>query len=44
MKMRTSGHSEEFIREAVEKGIRAYNEKVDRSKLDHDHPSYQPLY
>ena len=44
VKMRTSGHSEEFIREAVEKGIRAYNEKVDRSKLDHDHPSYQPLY
>jgi hypothetical protein len=44
VKMKTSGHKEEFIREAVEKGIRAFTEKVERSRLDSDHPGYQPLY
>ena len=43
-KMKTSGHSETFIRQAVVKGIRAFEEKVERSRLAEDHPSYQPLY
>jgi hypothetical protein len=43
-KMKTSGHSEEFIRQAVEKGIGAFEEKVERSKLEVEHPGYQPLY
>jgi hypothetical protein len=42
--MKTSGHSETFIRQAVEKGIRASEDKVERSRLAEDHPSYQPLY
>ena len=43
-KMKTSGHSETFIRQAVEKGIRAFEDKVERSRLAEDNPSYQPLY
>ena len=44
VKMKTSGHKDTFIRLAVEKGIRAYNERVSRSKLEEDHPGFQPLY
>ena len=44
IKMKTSGHTEEFIRLAVEQGIRAFDDKVKRSCLDEDHPSYQPLF
>ena len=43
-KMRTSGHTEEFIRLAVEKGIRAFDDKVKRSCLNEDHPSFQQLF
>ena len=39
VKMRTSGHSEEFIRLAVEQGIRSFDEKVKRSRLDSNHCS-----
>jgi hypothetical protein len=44
MKMKTSGHSEEFIRLAVEQGIRSFDAKVKRSRLEVDHPSFQPLF
>ena len=43
-KMKTSGHSEEFIRLAVEQGIRSFDAKVKRSQLDFDNPSYQPMF
>ena len=42
--MKTSGYSEDFIREAVEKGIRAFDERVKRSCLDDSHPSFQLLF
>ena len=44
VKMKTSGHSEQFIRQAVEQGIRSYEDRVMRSKLETSHPGYQPLY
>ena len=44
VKMKTSGHSDVFIRQAVEQGIRAFDDKVKKSRLDEDHPGYQPLY
>jgi hypothetical protein len=44
VKMKTSGHADFFIRQAVEQGIRAFEEKVRRSKLEDDHPGYQPLF
>ena len=44
VKMLTSGHTDVFIRQAVEQGIRAFDEKVKRSRLDEDHPGFQPLY
>ena len=44
VKMKTSGHVDPFIRQAVEQGIRAFEEKVRRSKLEDDHPGYQPLF
>jgi hypothetical protein len=44
IKMKTSGHSDVFIRQAVEQGIRAFDDKVKRSRLDEEHPGYQPLY
>ena len=44
VKIKTSGHTDAFIRQAVEQGIRAFDEKVKRSRLDEDHPGYQPLY
>jgi hypothetical protein len=42
--MKTSGHSETFIRQAAEKGIRSFDERVKKSKLDKMDPSYQPLF
>ena len=42
--MKTSGHKEPFIRQAVEKGIKAFREKIERSQLEADHPGFQPLY
>ena len=44
VKMKTSGHSEQFIRQAVEQGIRSFEDRVMRSKLETDNPRYQPLY
>ena len=44
VKMKTSGHSEEVIRQAVEQGIRAFDAKVKRSRLDTQHPGFQPLF
>ena len=44
IKMKTSGHSEEFIKLAVEQGIRSFDAKVKRSRLDEDHPGCQPLF
>ena len=44
MKMKTSGHSEETIRQAVEQGIRAFDAKVKRSRLGNHHPGFQPLF
>ena len=44
IKMKTSGHSEEFIRLAVERGIRSFDAKVKRSCLNKDQPGYQPLF
>ena len=43
-KMMTSGHRENFIRQAVVKGIGAFREKLERSQLDTDNPGFQPLY
>ena len=44
VKMKTSGHSEEIIRQAVEQGIRAFDNKIKRSRLDVQDPGYQPLF
>ena len=44
VKMKTSGHSEDFIRLAMEQGIRSFDAKVKRSRLEVDHPSFQPLF
>ena len=44
VKMKTSGHSEEFIRLAIEQGIRSFDAKIKRSRLEVDHPSFQPLF
>ena len=44
VKMKTSGHTEDFIRQAVEQGIRAFDDKVKRSCLDKDHPGYPPIF
>ena len=33
-KMKTSGHSDTFIRQAAEQGIRSFDETVKNSKLD----------
>ena len=43
-KMKTSGHSDNFIRQAVEQGLRSFDMKVKRSHLDQDDPGYQPLF
>ena len=42
--MKTSGHKEEFIRQAVETGIRSFDTKVKRSQLDEDDLGFQPLF
>ena len=44
VKMKTSGHSEEIIRQAVEQGIRAFDNKIKRSRLDVQDPGFQPLF
>ena len=44
VKMKTSGHSDTIIRQAVEQGIRSNDNKVKRSLLDMDDPAYQPLF
>ena len=44
VKMKTSGQSDQFIRQAVEQGIRSFDEKVKRSRLEISHPAFQPLY
>ena len=43
-KKKTSGHCEQFIRQAVEQGIRNFDDKVKRSSLETSHPGFQPLY
>ena len=43
-KMKTSGHCDDFIRQAVEQGIRSFDAKIKRSLLDTDHPGYAPLF
>ena len=43
-KMKTSGHTDEFIRQAVEQGVRSFDNRVKRSLLDQDNPGYQPLF
>ena len=42
--MKTSGHTDSFIRKAVEQGIKSFAEKVRRSQLDVRDSGYQPLY
>ena len=42
--MKTSGHTEPFIKQAVEQGIRAFDNKVKRSLLETDDPGYHPLF
>ena len=44
VKMKTSGHHDDFMKEAVAKGIRNFQEKVRRSNLDPSDRQYQPLY
>ena len=44
IKMKTSGHCEQFIRQTMEQGIRAFDDKVKRSRLEISHPGFQPLY
>ena len=43
-KMKTSGHTDEFIRQAVEQGVRSFDNRVKRSLIDQDNPGYQPLF
>ena len=43
-KMKTSGHTDDFIRLAVEKGINAFNDKIKRSCLEETHPGFQPMF
>ena len=42
--MKTCGHREVFIRQAVVRGIAAFKERVERSQLEQSHPGFQPLY
>ena len=41
--MKTNGHCDEFIRNAVGQGIQSFDAKIKRSLLDPDHPGYSPL-
>ena len=40
IKMKTIGHNEGFIRDAVVNGVRAFKDRVERSMLGEDHPGY----
>ena len=44
IRMKTSGHQDSFIRQAVTKGIRDFQEKVRRSNLHPTHKQNLPLY
>ena len=44
VKMKTSGHTDTFIRMAVEQGVKSFAEKVRRSHLDVRDSGYHPLY
>lgn len=44
VKMKTSGHSERFIRMSVEKGVRVFKQEVLKSKLPVEDMRYSPLY
>ena len=43
-KMKTSDHKDDFIRQAVTKGVQALIEKVKKSRLLSSSPGFQPLY
>ena len=43
IKMKTSGHSEKFIRRSVEKGVKAFKQEVKRSKLPVTDQRFKPL-
>ena len=43
VKIKTSGHDDKFVREAVSKGINNFNEKVRRSMLPETDRGYLPL-
>ena len=43
-KMKTSGHTDTFIRQAVEQGVRSFDDKVKRSKLEKTDPGFQPMF
>ena len=43
-RMKTSGHTDTFIRRAVEQGVKAFAERVRRSQLEVDNPRFHPLY
>jgi hypothetical protein len=42
--MKTSGHTEKFIKKVTLKGIRNYMAKLKRSFLKAGEPGYQPLH
>ena len=42
-KMKTSGHTDKFIRKVILKGIKTYLAKLKRSFLKAGEPGYQPL-
>ena len=42
--MKTSGHTDDFISQVVEKGINAFNDKIKRSCLEETHPGFQPMF
>ena len=44
VKMKSSGHTEKFIRTAVAKGIKKFKGDVRRSELPEDNKGYSPLY
>jgi hypothetical protein len=43
-RMSTSGHTVKFMRRAMERGIKSFTTKLNKSKLDKDDPRYQPLH
>ena len=44
VKMVTSGHTEEFARQAMENGIKAHNDRIRRSNLVETDPGFQPMF